>query len=65
MCTPRSQSVGAAEGALGDSGWGCVKEAAGEYPPPQPAAEETQASLSLTLQEPGERNAACHVITMI
>lgn len=49
MCTPRSQSVGAAEGALGDSGWGCVEETAREYPPSRSAAEETQAALSLTL----------------
>lgn len=31
--TPRSQSVGAAEGTLGDSGWGGVEATGRECPP--------------------------------
>lgn len=41
--------MGAAEGAVGDSGWGCVEETARERPPPGPAAEETQTALFVTL----------------
>lgn len=44
----RSQSVGATERALGDSGRSCVKETARECSPPRPTAEETQTSLSVT-----------------
>ena len=46
---PRSQSVGAAEGVMGDSGWGSVEETARERPPAGPAAEETQITFSFTL----------------
>lgn len=46
---PRSQSVGAAEGAMGDSGRGCAEETARERPPPGPSAEETQTILFVTL----------------
>lgn len=49
MYSHRSQSVGAAEGAVGDGGRGCVEEAVRERPPPRPAAEETQTALSVTL----------------
>lgn len=52
MCAHRSQSVGAAEGALGDRGGSDMEEAARERAPPRPAAEETQAALSVSVQEP-------------
>lgn len=41
--------MGAAEGVVGDSGWGGIEETARERPPPGPAAEEAQSTLSLTL----------------
>lgn len=50
----RSQSVGAAEGVMGHSGWGRVEETAREHPSPRPAAEETQSALPVALQEPGK-----------
>lgn len=45
--------MGAAEGVVGHSGWGSVKETAREHPSPRPAAEETQSTLPVALQEPG------------
>jgi hypothetical protein len=57
MCTIRSQSVGAAEGAMGDGGGSCYEEAVGECPPPRLAAEETQATLSVSVQKP----CMCHL----
>lgn len=41
--------MGAAEGVMGDSGWGSVEETARERPPAGPAAEETQITFSFTL----------------
>ena len=48
----RSQSVGAAEGVVGDGGGSSDEEAVWERPPPRPAAEETQATLSVSVQKP-------------
>lgn len=46
--------MGSAEGAVGHSGWGSVEETAREYPSTRPAAEETQSTLPVALQEPGK-----------
>lgn len=54
ISTIRSQSVGAAEGVVGHSGWGSAEETAREHPSPWSAAEETQSTLSVALQEPGK-----------
>lgn len=46
--------MGAAEGAMGDSGGGGVEEAGRECPSAGPAAQETQATLPQAIPEPSE-----------
>lgn len=46
--------MGSAEGVVGHCGWGSVEETAREYPSTRPAAEETQSTLPVALQEPGK-----------
>lgn len=46
--------MGSAEGVVGHSGWGSVEETAREHPSPRSAAEETQSTLPVALQEPSK-----------
>lgn len=46
--------MGAAEGAMGDSGGGGVEEAARECPSAGPTAEETQTTLPQAVPESSE-----------